>query len=607
MSVKNQTIQIRDILDRDELAVTISNQFTEWENYRNAWLTSTAEVRAYVFSTDTSHLGSSLVNWKNSTHIPKICQIRDNLHANYMAALFPNDRFVKWEGDDRTSETKKKRQAIESYINNKMSSGDFIPEIEKCIYDWIDYGNAFAIVEYEDVKIEDEYTEREIQGFRGPKVRRLSPLDVVFNPTASDFVRTPKIVRSIMTLGALQKEIEDNPEKGYLKDVFTKMLKGRKQYNTVSQGDASKIQDYQIAGFSSFTSYMQSQQVEVLDFYGDIYDIESQELLTNQLITVIDRSYVLRKETNPAWDGVAPIYHVGWRVRQDNLYAMGPLENLVGMQYRIDHLENAKADGFDLIIHPVIKIKGYVEDFEYGPNERIFVGDEGDVEFMRPDGTILTADTQIAMYEQKMEEMAGAPKQALGFRTPGEKTAFEVQILENGANKVFLNKTSYFERVFLEKILNGMLQVGRRLMPSVEMVRQNSDDFNLVKFATIKRDDITAKGKIRPVGARHFARNANLMQNIVQLMNTPAMADENIRAHISGKKIAKLFEELLDLERFDLVRDNIMVEEQLETQQMVASAQQMLADQNPALTEGADPNGPQVAGGPQNGEGPRRN
>jgi hypothetical protein len=27
---------------------------------------------------------------------------------------------------------------------------------------------------------------------------------------------------------------------------------------------------------------------------------------------------------------------------------MGPLDNLVGLQYRIDHLENAKADALDL-------------------------------------------------------------------------------------------------------------------------------------------------------------------------------------------------------------------------------------------------------------------
>ena len=218
---------------------------------------------------------------------------------------------------------------------------------------------------------------------------------------------------------------------------------------------------------------------------------------------------------------------------------------------------------------------------------------------MRPDITLLNADTQIAIYEQKMEEMAGAPKQAMGFRTPGEKTAFEVQMLENGANKVFLNKTSYFERVFLEPILNSMLETGRRLMGPSELISQVDEDFNVKNFRTITKEDITAKGKLRPVGARHFARNANIMQNLVQLSNTPLMQDQGVRAHISGKGIAKLMEELLDLEKFDLVRDNVAIEEDLETQQLASEAQQMLMEQRPPAEDLIN-NENQMAPAPQN-------
>ena len=143
---------------------------------------------------------------------------------------------------------------------------------------------------------------------------------------------------------------------------------------------------------------------------------------------------------------------------------MGPLDNLVGMQYRIDHLENLKADVFDMIAHPIAKVQGFVEDFSFGPGEKIYVGEDGNVEFMRPDTTALNADTQIAILENKMEEMAGAPRQAMGIRTPGEKTAFEVQTLDNASSRVFMNKVSYFERNFLEPLINDMLELSRRNM-----------------------------------------------------------------------------------------------------------------------------------------------
>ena len=95
---------------------------------------------------------------------------------------------------------------------------------------------------------------------------------------------------------------------------------------------------------------------------------------------------------------------------------MGPLDNLVGLQYRIDHLENLKADVFDQIAYPILKIKGGdVEDFVFEPGARIYLGDEGDVGYMSPDTTALQADLQIQNLADTMEEMAGAPRQGYGY------------------------------------------------------------------------------------------------------------------------------------------------------------------------------------------------
>jgi hypothetical protein len=278
---------------------------------------------------------------------------------------------------------------------------------------------------------------------------------------------------------------------------------------------------------------------------------------------------------------------------------MGPLENLVGMQYRIDHLENAKSDAFDLIIHPVMKIKGFVEPFNYGPGEEIYTGDEGDVAFMAPDVTMLQADTQIAMYEAKMEEMAGAPKQAMGFRTPGEKTAYEVQVLENGANRIFLNKTSYFEEMFLEPLLNDMLEMARRNFNEADTIRILDGDSGAVIFKNVSKLDLTANGKIRPIGARHFAQNANLIQNLTQLYSSSIGQDPAVRVHISGKTIAKVAEHLLGFERYALVQDNIRLIESAETQQVAEAAKSMVAQQSPDQTGVAPPVTPGIPDAPQ--------
>lgn len=584
-----QALDITDVIGQpDDLAKIISNKYVEWEMFRARWLDGTKEIREYIFATDTNSTTNASLPWKNKTHIPKICQIRDNLHANYMAALFPNELAIQWEGEEEEAEDKETRKTVEQYMSNKLRKSKFRTEVSKLLLDWIDYGNCFAMPVFVADYKKDPQTGGDLPVYVGPMLQRISPLDIVFDPTASSFERAPKIVRTLKNFGSFLSDIETKPELQYLADGIQKARTSRQTMAGYSQGDFAKNEAFQIDGFTSWWNYFSSNLVEVLDFYGDLYDPETDTLKRNHLLSVIDRTWIVRDHADETWLGSPPIRHCGWRLRQDNLYSMGPLDNLIGMQYRIDHLENAKADGFDLIVHPVQKIRGFVEPFQYGPGAEIYVGDEGDVEFMSPDVTMLQADTQIAMYEDKMEEMAGAPKQAMGFRTPGEKTAFEVQALENAANRIFINKTSYFEEQFLEELINDMLELARRNFDEADTIRV-VDETGAVFFKNIKPEDLTAKGKLRPVGARHFAQNSQIIQNLTSLYGSAIGQDPAVMVHLSGKKIAETVEHLLQFERYALYGENIRLVEQAETQKMANAAKSILQGQAEASGEEPPP------------------
>lgn len=568
------TLDICDFMEAETLATHIANKYQTLESMRSKWLMDKKEIQQYIFATDTTTTTNASLPWKNKVHIPKLCQIRDNLHANYMAALRPNDNAIIWEGDDTNSEVHEKRITIQNYMGNKLKQGGFWTEVSKLVLDYIDYGNVFAMPVFVAEYTTDPISGDKVPTFIGPKMQRISPYDIVFDPTAPTFAESPKIIRSLVSIGTLAADIENKPELAYRQEVFAKMMENRRAFAPHSQGDFVKNSTYQFDGFSGFWEYFNSDYVEILDFYGDVYDKDEGKLYKNHLISVVDRSYIIRKEQNDNWLGVPPIRHAGWRIRQDNLYAMGPLDNLVGLQHRIDHLENAKADGFDLIVQPVLKVTGFVEDFDYGPGERIHAGEEGDVEFMSPDVTFLQADTQIAMYESKMEEMAGAPKQAMGFRTPGEKTAYEVQTLENGANRIFNNKTAYFEEMFLEPLINDMLEMTRRNLNEADSIRVLDDETQAVTFQTITKEDITARGKLRPIGARHFAQNANTLQNFTQFATSALGQNPLITSHFSGKRLAQAVETLLGVEKYKVFQPNIGLYEQAEMRQIQASLDQ---------------------------------
>jgi len=574
-----RTLDIHEFIGTPEaLATHISNQFNTWNMMRSGWIEEKKELRNYVFATDTTKTTNAQLPWKNSTTIPKICQIRDNLHANYMAALFPNDEWLVWEGDDEDSEAAEKRKVILAYMQNKLRNGGFVNTVSEMVYDYIDFGNVLGTSEYINEVRENEETGEVIPGFVGPRAVRMTPYNVVFNPIAAHFEHSPKIVRSIKSLGEIAADIEDHPEMGYMEEVFKVITEARKSVQGLTTNDIHEAEGMTIDGFGSILEYYQSGYVEVLEFHGDIWDVEKEELLKNHIITIVDRTHVIRKVPNPSWRGQS-LRHAGWRLRPGNLWAMGPLDNLVGMQYRMDHLENLKADVFDFIAHPVLKITGQVQDFNYGPGEEIYVGDEGDVQFMHPDPTALNADLQIERLEMKMEDMVGAPKQAMGIRTPGEKTKYEVQVLDNASSRIFQSKITYFERNYLEPLLNDMLELARRNMEISDLVRVVDDEFGAALFETITPEDLSSRGKLRPMGARHFAAKANQFQNLNNLANSAMYNDPAVNTHFSGIKLAQVTEDLLDIEKFDLVSPNVRVAEQLETQRLIDAGSQQLNEE----------------------------
>jgi hypothetical protein len=368
-----------------------------------------------------------------------------------------------------------------------------------------------------------------------------------------------------------------------MNDIFEKMMHNR-SYATGNDVDVHKSEGLLADGFSDIKQYFESDYIEILTFYGDMYDADTNQFMKNRVITIVDRSYVLSNEQNPSWLGKASVFHAGWRDRPDNLYAMGPLDNLVGMQYRIDHLENLKADVFDQIAYPILKIRGDVEDFDFEPAARIYMGEEGDVGYLVPDATALNADFQIQNLENKMEMMAGAPREAMGIRSAGEKTAFEVNQLMTAAGRIFQHKTAHFERVFLEPILNAMLEAARRNMDYADTIRVLNEDTGVFFFEQITKEDIKANGKIVPMGARHFAERAQRVQGITQLYQLK-LADPAIATHMSGKEFARILAD--ELGEPTLFSENVAVSEQMETQKMMMEAQvQFEEEQQVAIEKG---------------------
>ena len=270
------------------------------------------------------------------------------------------------------------------------------------------------------------------------------------------------------------------------------------------------------------------------------------------------------------------------------------------MQYRIDHLENLKADAMDLSVHPPLMIIGEVEEFIWGPGAEIHLDENGSVqEISKNLGAIITSDTQIRELEAKMELYAGAPREAMGVRSPGEKTAFEVQKLDNAASRIFQEKITAFETSLLEPNLNDQLEIAIRNFDGVDIVRTIDTSLGFTEFTTITIDDISASGVLRPVGARHFGEVANELQNIIGIANSPIWP--LVQPHTSAIALTRFVEDVTAIAGYEIFRPNVAIQEQKETQALMNQASedlQMEASVPPLPTGGPAQAAPQIPGAP---------
>lgn len=580
------SLDIISLVSPEDTAKEIARMFDKWVTDRSQFDEEIKEVRDYVYATDTRTTSDSVGNFRNSVTTPKLTQIHQNLKANYMTHLFSRPDWVNWEAHNSEGALQAKRKTIESYIRTKVRMSNQVDVHDAILDDWILTGNGYAMLGFhkESHMVDGQL----VPGYIGPKLHRISHHDIAYNIAATDWHSAPKIVRSLKSIGELAREFEDRPDLPYTDGLLARMVNNRHEIRNakkINNSDLAKAQGLIADGFASITEYYNSDLVEVLDFYGDFYDVDNNVFLKNYVITVVDRAFIVRQEPLNTLTGHPYIYHIAWRKRPENLVGMSPLANLVGMQHKIDKLENLRADVFDQIANPTIVEQGDVEFFgtRGAPGQRYVTEAGGGVQFLRPDATALSADLQIQQTMNLMEEMAGAPREAMGFRSPGEKTKFEVQVMDNASSRIFREKTTSYERNFLNDILNDMLAMSRSNLDGSDIIRAQDTTFGTEEFINITKEDISAAGKLYASGSSHFERQANVLQNLNSIFNSPV--GNAILPHVSKLKLAKVLEDLLSTEEYGLIQENIGILEDIKSQQIAQSGRQQLEEE--ALTDGS--------------------
>lgn len=581
------TLEIYRLQEPDSLATAIANKYVAWDNSRSRWYSNARETLENLYATSTHDIFSQYHDWDNSTHIPKMTQIRDMLITYYLDAMFGLPDYVDWEPYSKESVNVTTKNRLKSLIKQLLHDSEFKPTIRQLVEDYVDYGNAFATAVPYNKTLGDKIL------YSGPKAFRIDPMDIFFDPLASSFEQSPKIVRTTMTLGELMQSAEQfTQDENLFNKALKKAMKKRHQiYNTIAANNKDAIVDdmCHIAGFDSWSTYYASDVVELLTFYGDLYDCDTGKLHKGVRIVVMDRAYVLLEEPITDYGFGCNIFKAGWRDRKDNLWSMSPLDNIKGMQYMVDFLENKRADVFNFISNPMVVTQGDAEMPEFlFPGCHIGLDNDATIQFIKPDATALQADLYIQNYLNQMEEMAGMPKEAMGFRTPGEKTAFEVSQLNTAASRIFNEKVRKFEMEVLEPLLTLMLRIytgsgGRTIQ--LKQVAENG----VVSFINVDMDTLNTEGRFVATGSSTYTEKAQLAQTLMQMSNTALYSDPLVSNWFDPKKIAQTLVYATGLDKIDgILKENARVDAEMNMKSAAEMATQLLEEQQARGIENAE-------------------
>lgn len=562
--------------DIDALATRIAALHSEWNNQRATALKLGQEVRSMIFATDINTTSSDNIDTKNRTHIPKLTELSDTLQSNYWDTIFGESRFFVFSGTTEADRMKAKK--IEAWIRSKLDNKKFRQKVGRALCaDYVIYGNCFFEVDY-IVELDDYNNEV----YKGVVIRRISPLDIVFDSRAASFKEASKIQTKRIHLADLAEMAIKFPALDFDEAVIAKILKSR-QIGTVEDW-AELLHDENIAmdGYGSYSSYFKEDFVTVRVYRGDIYNPKTGKVQKRRIVWSIDDIHIILNMANPSPVGYDGLHHVAWRHRPDNLWGMGALDNLAGMQYRVNKVENLKSDVLDLCAFPITIHKGG-ETLDtlggiYTPGNIVELDIDEEISFESPNPIILQhGDLHIAQYFKLMEDFAGAPPESRGIRSPGEKTKAEVQMLDSKGAKIFRDKSKVFETA-LEDALLEAFELTLINFDGEDYVDIFDDIAGKDVLQALALEDIKARGTFTAMGSKHWDRKNKRKQELDSLIAN-VFSQPKYAPHISGWQVMQTINADYELEETGIITQYQGIKEDVTNQAVAQAEGQQIAEE----------------------------
>ena len=169
-----------------------------------------------------------------------------------------------------------------------------------------------------------------------------------------------------------------------------------------------------------------------------------------RLITVADRSVVLRDRPNPLWNGRMPFTVCAAMPDAFQIPGISVVEALAQLQQMLWTLQNQRMDVVRMLANLITVIRSDVDDpdaFEWAPNAQWLVEDTGQVDTLKIDPTVAQITLQSeGLLKGDLQNIMGGLPMASGAdsQTIDQQTATGVSIITTIAQRIIQSRKQHY-------------------------------------------------------------------------------------------------------------------------------------------------------------------
>lgn len=384
-----------------------------------------------------------------------------------------------------------------------------------------------------------------IVGYDDPEYIPVDIMDFWIDPNATDLDNARYVIhRSWADFDELQRDAE---RYGYtnLAEVLD-TVKSR----TESRAHRERLHDVGLAAESQEADEW-AREVEILEYWE-----------RDRVITVANRSVIIRDVPNPYWHGQVPFIVVRDVKVSHEFYGIGEVEVGRYLQAELNTMRRQRLDNVSLVINGMWKVLRSAEidpdDLVMRPGGVVRVNSQGDVEPLEMPVISPAAYTEEQTILLDIQRALGTYDYARGQAPARKTTATEIVTLQEVAEIRFRHKIRRFGREGLARIAQQFFALDQQYITSPRVLRvTESEGYN---WPVLRPEDVAGEFdfEVAATATEPLATRQVKQQNMLALFNIvkghPGVDEYEYLKRLHELMDIRDSEKLLNKQVFDMIR-----------------------------------------------------